>query len=85
MHLDKIKINNFKNYNSIMINFSPEVNFIFGKNGAVKTNLLDTIYYLSYTKSALNTTDYENIKKGKKFLTLKDLLIKRKKIHMSIE
>ena len=79
MHLDKIKINNFKNYSSIMINFSPEVNFIFGKNGAVKTNLLDTIYYLSYTKSALNTTDYENIKKGKKFLTLKDLLIKRKK------
>ena len=54
MHLDKIKINNFKNYNSIMINFSPEVNFIFGKNGAGKTNLLDAIYYLSYTKSALN-------------------------------
>ena len=55
MHLDKIKINNFKNYNSIMINFSPEVNFIYGKNGAGKTNLLDAIYYLSYTKSALAT------------------------------
>ena len=58
MHLDKIKINNFKNYNSIMINFSPEVNFIFGKNGAGKTNLLDAIYYLSYTKKAPNKVSY---------------------------
>ena len=53
-----------------MINFSPEVNFIFGKNGAGKTNLLDAIYYLSYTKSALNTTDHENIKKGKNFFKI---------------
>ena len=79
MHLDKIKINNFKNYNSIMINFSPEVNFIFGKNGAGKTNLLDAIYYLSYTKSALNTTDYENIKKGKNFFKIEGSFNKKEK------
>ena len=79
MHLDKIKINNFKNYNSIMINFSPEVNFIYGKNGAGKTNLLDAIYYLSYTKSALNTTDYENIKKGKNFFKIEGSFNKNEK------
>ena len=70
MHLDKIKINNFKNYNSIIFDFSPEVNFIFGKNGAGKTNLLDSIYYLSYTKSALNSTDFENIRKGESFFKI---------------
>ena len=70
MHLDKIKINNFKNYNSIIFDFSPEVNFIFGKNGAGKTNLLDSIYYLSYTKSALNNTDFENIRKGESFFKI---------------
>ena len=62
-----------------MINFSPEVNFIYGKNGAGKTNLLDAIYYLSYTKSALNTTDYENIKKGKNFFKIEGSFNKKEK------
>ena len=62
MHIDKIKINNFKNYNSAEISFSSKINFLYGKNGAGKTNLLDAIYYLSYGKSMINSFDLENIK-----------------------
>ena len=43
MHIDKIKINNFKNYISSKTSFSNEINFLFGDNGAGKTNLLDAI------------------------------------------
>ena len=50
MHIDKIKINNFKNYISATIYFDDKINFLYGKNGAGKTNLLDAIYYLSYGK-----------------------------------
>ena len=32
-----------------------------GKNGCGKTNLLDAIYYLSFTKSAINPFDTQNI------------------------
>ena len=63
MHIDKILINNFKNYRAFKIDFSSKINYIFGENGAGKTNLLDAIYYLSLGKSAINTNDDENIRK----------------------
>ncbi|MFL3001343.1 MAG: DNA replication/repair protein RecF [Cytophagales bacterium] len=61
MHIDKIKINNFKNYISSEVKFSNKINFLFGKNGSGKTNLLDAIYYLSYGKSAINNFDSDNV------------------------
>ena len=61
MHIDKIKVNNFKNYISAEVRFSNKINFLFGNNGAGKTNLLDAIYYLSYGKSAINNFDSDNI------------------------
>lgn len=70
MHIDKIKINNFKNYNSAEISFSSKINFLYGKNGAGKTNLLDAIYYLSYGKSMINSFDLENINHSKSFFMI---------------
>ena len=70
MHIDKIKINNFKNYNSAEINFSSKINFLYGKNGAGKTNLLDAIYYLSYGKSIINNVDFDNTKHTESFFSI---------------
>ena len=70
MHIDKIKINNFKNYNSAEISFSSKINFLYGKNGAGKTNSLDAIYYLSYGKSMINSFDLENINHSKSFFMI---------------
>ena len=60
MHIDKILINNFKNYNTYIAAFTGGINYISGENGIGKTNLLDAIYYLSLGKSAINTKDEEN-------------------------
>jgi DNA replication and repair protein RecF len=70
MHIDKIKINNFKNYISTEVKFSNKINFLFGKNGAGKTNLLDAIHYLSYGKSAINNFDSDNILIKKTFFKI---------------
>lgn len=70
MHIDKIKINNFKNYKTAQINFSKKINFLFGKNGAGKTNLLDSIHYLSYGKSAVNSFDFDNINYKESFFSI---------------
>ncbi len=70
MHIDKIKINNFKNYISSEVKFSNKINFLFGKNGAGKTNLLDAIYYLSYGKSAINNFDSDNVLEKKSFFRI---------------
>jgi DNA replication and repair protein RecF len=62
MYLEKISLLNFKNYEELALTFSPEVNFFTGSNGSGKTNLLDAIYYLSFSKSAFNSSDAQNIK-----------------------
>jgi DNA replication and repair protein RecF len=42
-----------------------------GKNGSGKTNLLDAIFYLSFTKSAFSTVDQQCILTGKNFFMVK--------------
>lgn len=64
MHLEKLTLYNFKNYEDAALEFSAGVNCFFGLNGSGKTNLLDAIYYLSLTKSASNVSDPQNIRQG---------------------
>lgn len=48
---------NFKNIEEAELHFSPKINYLFGNNGMGKTNLLDALYYLSFTKSYSNLPD----------------------------
>jgi len=43
------------------LQFADKLNCFVGHNGQGKTNLLDAIYYLSFTKSAFNPIDSQNI------------------------
>jgi len=51
MGLKKLDIHQFRNLETIQLHPSPRINYIFGENGAGKTNLLESIYYLSYGRS----------------------------------
>ena len=57
MHLDKLSLTNFKNYEDALFTFSRQVNVIVGPNGSGKTNLLDAIYFLALSKSAFQSLD----------------------------
>ena len=61
LSLHKLSLVSFKNYAHADINFSERFNCIVGNNGEGKTNLLDAIYYLSFTKSYFNPIDSQNI------------------------
>ena len=61
MHLNTLKIINFKNYEEQEMAFSDKINCFVGNNGAGKTNLLDAIYYLSFGISYFNSMDQQNI------------------------
>jgi len=50
--------------------FSDKINCFVGNNGAGKTNLLDAIYYLSFTKSYFNSVDQLNICHGEAFFAI---------------
>lgn len=70
MHLKNIKLNQFKNYSLVQATFSKEINCFLGINGSGKTNLLDAIHYLCFTRSAFNTVDAQNILHEESFFTV---------------
>ena len=57
LRLTKISITQFKNYNFSTFSFTERVVGICGLNGKGKTNLLDAIHYLCFTKSYFSKTD----------------------------
>jgi DNA replication and repair protein RecF len=71
MHIEKLSLINFKNYQEASLNFSDKINCLIGLNGSGKTNILDAIYYLSMTKSAHNSIDSQNIKFDESFFSIK--------------
>ena len=51
MFLKNIKIKNFRNYENLKLDFFNGINIIYGNNAQGKTNLLESIYFLSFSKS----------------------------------
>ncbi|MCF8379991.1 MAG: DNA replication and repair protein RecF [Bacteroidales bacterium] len=70
MHLKKLSLLNFKNYEDIELNFNERINCFVGNNGVGKTNLLDSIHYLSLTKGYFNAIDSQNINHSKEFCVI---------------
>ena len=64
MILRSINILNYRNIREASMDFSPKLNCFVGLNGQGKTNVLDAIYLLSFTKSAYTSQDSLNITHG---------------------
>jgi DNA replication and repair protein RecF len=62
--LERLSLYQFKNYASAELHFSAPVVCFLGNNGSGKTNLLDAIHYLSFSKSYFNTADSQNVLHG---------------------
>lgn len=70
MYLSHLYLNNFKNYVEAELDFCPRINCFIGNNGSGKTNLLDVVHYLSFSKSYFGASDRENIRYGQDFFAL---------------
>lgn len=66
LRLENISLIQFRNYENVNFSFSKRITGIAGKNGHGKTNLLDAVYYLCFTKSYFGKTDAQNAQYGKK-------------------
>ena len=62
MQLNSLKLINFRNYDNLYIDFNKKVNLLVGKNGQGKTNIVESIYMLSFGKSFRTSKDKEIIK-----------------------
>lgn len=61
MYIKTLKLKNYRNYEEIEVNFDPKINIIYGNNAAGKTNLLESIYMCSTSKSHKNTKENDII------------------------
>ncbi len=61
MYLKKLELKNYRNYHHINLNFDKNTVLILGNNGDGKTNLLESIHYLSTGRSHRTYTQDEII------------------------
>lgn len=64
LQVQSISLVQFRNYVQQQFAFTSKVVGICGLNGSGKTNLLDAIYYLGFTKSYFSRTDAQNVHHG---------------------
>ena len=62
MWIKKIKIKNFRNYESEEINLEKNINIFYGQNAQGKTNIIESIFLCSLGKSFRTKKDKEMIK-----------------------
>jgi DNA replication and repair protein RecF len=78
MYIKQIKLQNFRNYETLELEFHKGINIIYGNNAQGKTNLLESIYVLGITKSHRSTIDNYLIKNGEKCSTIQGIIQKDK-------
>ena len=76
MYLKELSLINYKNFPSKSLVFDEKINCFIGNNGVGKTNILDAIYYLSYTKGYFNSVASQNIRHGQEFFVIDGKYIK---------
>ena len=64
MQIQKLLLQNFRNYESLSMEFSPGINILYGDNAQGKTNILEAIYLTATTKGIRNNKDKEMIRLG---------------------
>ncbi len=74
LRLQHISLLQFKNYSNKSFEFSERIIGICGNNGVGKTNLLDAIHYLCFTKSYFSRQDGNNVLHGNTGFRLEGLL-----------
>lgn len=84
MIIDYLKIRNFRNIENIEFEFNKNKNLFLGDNGQGKTNILESIYFLSYLKS-FRSNKIENLILDKSKKTTITASIKKNNVNNSIK
>jgi DNA replication and repair protein RecF len=79
MHLKQLNLLNFKSYEQLEVELHPKINCFVGNNGEGKTNLLDSIFYVSMCKSNFNSIDYQNIRHEQDFFVIQGVYNRQEK------
>ena len=77
MFLKTLALLNYKNFSSAEFEFDQKINCMVGNNGIGKTNVLDSIYHLSFGKSYFNPITSQNINHDAEFFVVDGIFEKQ--------
>ena len=78
MNIRLLTLLNYKNFETLELEFSPSINCLTGANGIGKTTVLDAIYHLAYGKGYFNPLSTQNIKHGQELFLIEGQFEKNK-------
>ena len=76
MIIKSLELSNFRNYESLHLDFSEGTNIFYGDNAQGKTNILESLYMISTTKSHRGVKDRDLIRFGQEEAHIRTVLIK---------
>jgi DNA replication and repair protein RecF len=79
VYLKKLELKNYRNYSDVSLNLDKNTILILGNNGNGKTNLLESIYYLSTGRSHRTYNQDEIIKWGSEHSIIRGIISSEKK------
>ncbi len=87
MLIRSLELENFRNYESLLISFDEETNILYGDNAQGKTNILEAVYFCAVSRSHRGSKDRDCIAFQKneahiKCITEKDRFSDRIDIHL---
>lgn len=62
MYIERLKLNGYRNYEQVDLQFSKNINVFIGENAQGKTNVMEAIYVLAMAKSHRTSNDKELIR-----------------------
>ena len=71
MKLKSLSLRNYRNYENLDITLSSGLNIFIGNNAQGKSNILESIFVLAFTKSYINVKDQYLIKDEREFSVIK--------------
>jgi len=75
VYLSKLLLQNFRSYDNQLFEFDPKLNLILGPNGSGKTNILESISFLSSGKSFRSTGQSKLINWYQNFVSVRAKLV----------
>ena len=65
MYIKEIRLKNYRSYPSGNVKLVPGINVLYGDNGSGKTNILESVYWVSMIKSFRVSEDSVLVQEGK--------------------
>ncbi|GGJ89532.1 DNA replication and repair protein RecF [Lentibacillus kapialis] len=77
MNIEQLQLKNYRNYEKVDISFNDKINVIIGENAQGKTNVMEAIYVLAFSKSHRTPREKELIKWEQEYAKIEGRITKR--------